>query len=210
MYDDPAATVVADPTTLREVIGPKKPVAVQKQMSRLDGHCRRFIALSPFLCLGTMGPDGRADVSPRGDPPGFVKVLDDGTIVIPDRPGNRRVDSMTNILANPAVGILFLVPGVEETLRLNGRASLITDPGVLGGMAVGDKVPGLGIKVEIDEVFFHCGKALKRARLWDPGRQLDRKQFPSMGRLMHDQTESALPLEAMEQSIEDGYRTELY
>lgn len=210
MPDDPTAARVADPTTLRKLIGPKKPVAVQKQMSRLDAHCRRFIALSPFLCLGTMGPDGRADVSPRGDPPGFVKVLDDWTIAIPDRPGNRRVDSMTNLLAHPVVGILFFVPGVEETLRLSGRASLTSDPVLLGSMAVDGKVPTLGIQVEIDEVFFQCGKALKRARLWDPGRQIDRGQFPSMGRLMHDQTGTELPLEAMERSIEDGYRNELY
>lgn len=210
MPDDPTATRVADPRTLRELIGPKKPVAVKKQMTRLDGHCRRFIALSPFLCIGTIGPDGRADVSPRGDPPGFVKVLDDRTIVIPDRPGNRRVDSMTNLLTNPTVGLIFLVPGVDETLRVNGRASVITDATVLANMAMDGKVPGLGIQVEIDEVFFHCGKALMRAHLWDSGRQIDRERFPSMGRLMHDQTQSELPLEAMERSIQDGYRNELY
>jgi hypothetical protein len=210
MPDDPAATGVTDQATLRELIGPKKPVAVKKQMAGLDGHCRRFIALSPFLCIGTIGPDGRADVSPRGDPPGFVKVLDDRTIVIPDRPGNRRVDSMTNLLTHAAVGIIFFVPGVDETLRVNGRASLLRDPEVLAGMAVDGKEPGLGIRVEIDEVFFHCGKALMRARLWDPGRRIDRRQFPSMGRLLHDQTGTDLSLEAMERSIEDGYRNELY
>jgi PPOX class probable FMN-dependent enzyme len=210
MPDDPTPTGVADPTTLRGLVGPKKPVAVKKQMTRLDGHCRRFIALSPFLCIGTMGPDGGADVSPRGDPPGFVRVVDDRTIVIPDRPGNRRVDSMTSILSNPAVGLLFFVPGVDETLRVNGRARLLTDPEVLARMAVDGRVPTLAIQVEIDEVFFHCGKALMRARLWDPARQIDRKEFPSMGRLMHDQTESGLPPEAMERSIEEGYRNELY
>ncbi|HYB73647.1 MAG TPA: pyridoxamine 5'-phosphate oxidase family protein [Candidatus Sulfotelmatobacter sp.] len=210
MPDDPAATGVTDATTLRELVGPRKPVAVKKQMARLDGHCRRFIGLSPFLCIGTMGPDGRADVSPRGDPPGFVKVLDDRTIVIPDRPGNRRVDSMTNLLTNAAVGIIFFVPGVDETLRVNGRASLLRDPEVLAGMAVEGREPGLGIQVEIDEVFFHCGKALKRARLWDPARHIERTRFPSMGRLLHEQTESDLSPEAMERSIEDGYRNELY
>ena len=210
MGDDLSTTTVADPEILRELIGPRKPVAVAKQMSRLDGHCRRFIALSPFLCLGTMGRDGVGDVSPRGDPPGFVKVLDDRTLVIPDRPGNRRVDSMTNILANPGVALLFLVPGVDETLRVNGRASVTRDPEILADMAVGGKAPSLGIRVEIHEVFFHCGKALMRAHLWDPAWQVDRRQFPSMGRLMHDQAGSALPVEAMERSIEDGYRDELY
>jgi hypothetical protein len=139
-----------------------------------------------------------------------VKVLDDRTILIPDRPGNRRVDSMTNRLANPAVALRFCVPGVDETLRVNGRAGLLRDPEALAHMAVDGKAPMLAIRVEIDEVFFHCGKALLRARLWDPRRWIDRQQFPSMGRLMHEQTKSDLPMEAMERSIEDGYRNELY
>ena len=134
---DQAPTTVTAEATLREIIGPKMPLAIEKEMPRLDHHCRNFIALSPFLCIGTMGPDGKADVSPRGDPPGFVKVLDDRTILIPDRPGNRRVDSMTNITANPSVGIIFLVPGMEETLRLNGRATIVRDPALLADMAVG-------------------------------------------------------------------------
>ena len=210
MRNDGTAATVADIAALREKIGPPKPVAVQKQMPHLDAHCRRFIALSPFLCVGTLGPDGRADVSPRGDPPGFVKVMDDRTIVIPDRPGNRRVDTMSNLLANSPVALLFLVPGVEETLRVNGRGSVLTDPEVLAGMAVDGKAPLLGIRVEIDEVFFHCGKALKRARLWDAEQQVDRKHFPSMGRLLHEQTKSHLPVEDMERSVEDSYRNELY
>ena len=210
MRDDGSVRTVADPATLRDLIGSTKPVAVAKQMPRLDEHCRRFIALSPFLCVGTMGPDGRADVSPRGDPPGFVKVLDDRTLVIPDRPGNRRVDTMTNLLANSPVALLFLVPGVDETLRVNGRATITRDPEILEDMAVGGHVPTLGITVEIDEVFFHCGKALMRAHLWDPGRHIERTQFPSMGRLLRDQTRSDAPVEAMEQYVEDGYRNELY
>jgi len=210
MRDDGSVRTVADPATLRDLIGSTKPVAVAKQMPRLDEHCRRFIALSPFLCVGTMGPDGRADVSPRGDPPGFVKVLDDRTLVIPDRPGNRRVDTMTNLLANSPVALLFLVPGVDETLRANGRAAITRDPEILEDMAVGGHVPTLGITVEIDEVFFHCGKALMRAHLWDPGRHIERTQFPSMGRLLRDQTRSDAPVEAMEQYVEDGYRNELY
>ncbi len=210
MRDESSVTTVADPEVLRDLVGPKKPVAVAKQMPRLDEHCRRFIALSPFLCIGTMGPDGREDVSPRGDPPGFVRVLDDRTLVIPDRPGNRRVDTMTNLLANSPVALLFLVPGVDETLRVNGRATITTDPGILDDMAVDGRAPKLGITVEVDEAFFHCGKALMRAHLWDPGRHIDRKEFPSMGRLMRDQTQSDATVEAMERYVEDGYRHELY
>lgn len=210
MRDEGSPSPVGDAGTLRKLVGLTKPVAVAKQMARLDEHCRRFIALSPFLCIGSMGPDGRADVSPRGDPPGFVKVLDDRTLVIPDRPGNRRVDTMTNLLALPAVALIFLVPGVEETLRVNGRASLTRDPEILGGMAVDGKTPTLGIRIEVDEVFFHCGKALIRARLWDPARHIERAGFPSMGRLMRDQTNSDQTVEAMERYVEDGYARELY
>jgi len=207
---DQAPTTVTAEATLREIIGPKMPLAIEKEMPRLDHHCRNFIALSPFLCIGTMGPDGKADVSPRGDPPGFVKVLDDRTILIPDRPGNRRVDSMTNITANPSVGIIFLVPGMEETLRLNGCATIVRDPALLADMAVDGKAPKLGIKVEIGEVFFHCGKALKRSRLWDPARQIDRKTFPSMGQLIHDQRKTDKTVEALDKFVEDNYRNELY
>jgi len=210
MTEDATGSALADQTSLREIIGPKMPLAIEKEMPRLDAHCRHFITLSPFLCLGTMGADGKADVSPRGDPPGFVKVLDDRTILIPDRPGNRRVDSMSNILSNPSVGLLFLVPGMEETLRLNGRASLTTDPALLSDMAVDGKVPKLAIKVEIGEVFFHCGKALKRSRLWDPATRIDRKTFPSMGQLIHDQRKTGLSVEALEKFVEDNYRSELY
>jgi len=210
MAVDASDSTLIDQVSLREIIGPKAPVAAEKEMPRLDEHCRRFIALSPFFCLGTMGGNGKADVSPRGDPPGFVKVLDDRTILIPDRPGNRRVDSMSNILSNPSVGLLFLVPGMEETLRLNGRASITRDPALLSDMAVDGKAPKLAIKVEIDEVFFHCGKALKRSRLWDQATRIDRKTFPSMGQLIHDQRKTGLTVEALDKFVEDNYRNELY
>ena len=210
MHDTMADKTVTNQAFLREIIGPKMPLAIEKEMPRLDEHCRRFIALSPFLCMGTMGPDGKADVSPRGDPPGFVKVLDDRTLLIPDRPGNRRVDSMTNLLANPAVGLIFFVPGMEETLRVNGRASIVRDPALLADMAVDGKVPKLAIKIAIDEVFFHCGKALKRSRLWDPSTWIERKTFASMGQLIHDQRKTDLSVEALERFVENNYKNELY
>lgn len=210
MSDDRPAATLTDHLTLREVIGAPMPLAANKEMPCLDHHCRQFISLSPFLCLGTMDAQGKADVSPRGDAPGFVKVLNDRTLLIPDRPGNRRVDSMSNILSNPSVGLLFLVPGVEETLRVNGRASIISDPELVAEMAVDGKVPQLAIKIEVDEVFFHCGKALKRSKLWDPGSWIDRKGFPSYGKIMRDQRKTNLTVEELEKYVENDYRTRLY
>jgi PPOX class probable FMN-dependent enzyme len=197
-------------TDLRDLIGPAMPISATKEMPKLDAHCRRFIELSPFLCLGTMSAAGKADVSPRGDPPGFVRVLDDRTVLIPDRPGNRRVDSMMNIVEQPSVGIVFFVPGIEETLRLNGHASLLRDPALLAGMAVQGKAPKLAIRVEIHEVFFHCAKALKRSRLWDPASRIERKEFPSYGQIISDQRKPAMTVPQVEAFIDDNYRKELY
>ena len=209
MSKDTAKTI-ADATTLRDSVGTPHPIAATKDMPRLDPHCKHFISLSPFLCLSTMSVDGKADVSPRGDPPGFVTVLDDRTILIPDRPGNRRVDSMENIVENPSVGIIFFVPGVEETLRLNGHASIVDEEGLLSAMTVRGHTPKLGIKVEIEAVFFHCAKALKRSRLWDPSSQIDRKDFPTLGQIIHDQRMPETPAKEVERRVEEDYEKDLY
>lgn len=158
--------VVTTEAELRALLGHPGELAVQKEHDALDVHCRAFIALSPFMLLGTTDSAGRCDVSPRGDGPGFVRVLDDKTLVIPDRPGNRRFDSLRNILSHGGVGLLFMIPGVEETLRVNGRARLIRDADILESMAVRGKVPALAIAVEVQEAFLHCAKALKRSKLW--------------------------------------------
>jgi len=180
-------------------------------MPGLDEVCRQFLTLSPILFVSTVGADGRADVSPRGDVPGFVKILDDRTIAIPDRPGNRRIDTMSNILANPdgSVGLIFLVPGVDEVMRASGRASISREPALLATMAVHGKQPKLAIVISIDEVFFHCGKALKRAGLWDPARQVERAAFPSYAQVIHKRRPQE-PLERIEKFIADNYRDELY
>ncbi|MEJ0067875.1 MAG: MSMEG_1061 family FMN-dependent PPOX-type flavoprotein [Pseudomonadota bacterium] len=153
---------------LRALYGEPSGLAVVKQIDHIDPHCRHFIGLSPFLCLGSADSEGRQDVSPRGDMPGFVQVLDDHTLAIPDRPGNNRLDSLSNLQINPNVALIFLVPGVDETLRVNGLASLSTDPALLASMAVNGKAPKAAIKVAVREVYFHCGKALKRSKLWGP------------------------------------------
>ncbi|HEV8144307.1 MAG TPA: pyridoxamine 5'-phosphate oxidase family protein, partial [Methylomirabilota bacterium] len=159
---------VTDLAELRALVGEPSELARKKQLDHLDAHCRAFIAHAPFLLLGTADATGRCDVSPKGDAPGFVQVLDDHHLVIPDRPGNKRIDGMRNILENPHVGVIFLVPNKEETLRVNGRAAITRDPELLARMEVGGKRPLLAIGVEVEEVFMHCAKAFKRGSLWQP------------------------------------------
>jgi len=158
-----------------------------KTLPRLDVHARRFIGLSPFALLATCGADGLCDVTPRGDGPGFVGVLDDRTLLLPDRTGNNRLDSLVNILANPGVGLLFLVPGIDETLRVNGRATIRDDLDLRQSHAVAGKLPATVLVIAIEEVYLHCAKALMRSRLWDPNIQVDRAVMPSMGQMMKDQ-----------------------
>jgi len=211
MPDDMAVdTTVADKEMLREIIGEPLPIVANKEMPRLDKYCRQFIEMSPFLCLGTAAADGHIDMSPRGDPAGFVKVVDDRTVVIPDRQGNQRVDSMLNITENPNVGVIFFLPGVEETLRIRGRATITRDPGLLSGMEVNGKAPKLGILVAIDAVFFQCAKALMRSKLWHPETPIKRSEFPSFGQIARDQRRPHLTVEEVEGQIQESYRTRLY
>ncbi len=174
---------------LRSRYGEPSENAVRKSLDRLDRHCRRFIALSPFVVLATSGADGRADCSPRGDPPGFVAVLDDRTILLPDRRGNNRTDSLRNILENPHVGLLFMIPGANETLRLNGRAILTTDPARLEPLAINGRAPQSGLLIEVEEVFLQCTKALVRSRLWADESRVDRESaLASFGQMLADHT----------------------
>src|SRR4051812_45505578 len=157
-----SSVAFSDPVTteaqLREVVGAPVPRAVNKEIARLDAHCRTIIARSPFVLIASCDGEGRMDVSPKGDPPGFVKVVDDSTLAIPDRPGNRRADTFSNVLRNPGVGLLFLIPGMVETLRVNGRASIVRDLALREQMAVGGKVPALALIVTVEQAFIHCGK----------------------------------------------------
>jgi PPOX class probable FMN-dependent enzyme len=176
---------VTSETALREIIGNPGENILRKQLAALDKHCQNFIQLSPFLVIGTTNAAGDADVSPRGDAPGFVLVLDEKTLVIPDRPGNRRIDTLRNILQQPHVGLLFLIPGQGETLRVNGRACITRDSAVLERSTVEGKRPLLAIAVEVDECFLHCSKSIRRAKLWD---QENRKTLPSVGQIVIDHT----------------------
>jgi uncharacterized protein len=184
MLDLAADEVVTSEADLRARFRAPSELAIKKQQGHLDHNCRKFIALSPFLCLATAGKDGRVDNSPRGDAPGFVLVLDERTLLIPDRPGNNRLDSLANIVHNPRVGLLFLIPGVTETLRVNGRAKLVTRPQVLELFSVNGRPPAVVVLVETEEVFLHCSKALIRSRLWQEDAKVDRKALPSLGRMI--------------------------
>lgn len=184
---------------LRTLYKPASGVAERKVLSHLDKHCRQFISLSPFLCISTAAADGTADVSPRGDMPGFVTVSDDQTVVIPDRPGNNRLDTMGNIVENPNVGLIFFIPGFDDILRINGKARIITDADVLADHAVEGKLPKSAIVVSVDEAFLHCPKALLRSKLWSDEAKTPRDAMPTAGQIYKDQialSESAEELEA--------------
>jgi len=183
--------------------------AVQKEIRKLDTHFRNFIALSPFLVMGTDGGDGTADASPRGDAPGFVTVLDDKTLAIPDRPGNNRLDSLINIIRNPAVGLIFLVPGINETLRINGRATISLDPALMEAHAVNGKLPRSVLKVEVTSAYMHCAKALIRSKLWDPEVQVERTVFPTLGQVLADQI-AGMDAEQSDAYLKVAYKENLY
>ena len=174
---------IRDEVDLRSVLGLPTDLVRAKKRDRLDHLTRQFVERSPFVLLATSAPDGTCDVSPRGDPPGFVRVLDERTLLLPERPGNRLADSLRNVLGNAHVGLLFVIPGIGDTLRVNGRASLVSDEELLAASAVEGKAPALGVLIEVDEVFTHCSKAFLRASLWDPSRYVDRSELPSSGEI---------------------------
>jgi PPOX class probable FMN-dependent enzyme len=200
---------ISDAAGLRAHYGTVHALAARKVLTRLDRHCRAFIALSPFAVLATSDGSGHVDASPRGDAPGFVSVIDDTTLLLPDRPGNNRVDSYGNIVAHPGVGLLFFVPGINETLRVNGAARIVTNADLLAPLQAQGKAPKAGLLIEVREVFFHCGKALIRSHLWDPATQVERSVFPSLGTIIAEQTQ-AMPEPEADALVEHGYRTKLY
>ena len=203
---------------LDAMVPPASEGAAGKTMRRIERYARQYIGLSPFCCLATSDGKGHADVTPRGDKPGFVRVIDEKTLLIPERPGNNRMDSLRNIIQNPSLGLLFLIPGFEDTLRVNGRGRVTKDPGLLAESAVDGKLPKFGILVSVDEAFFHCAKAFRRSRLWDSTAQLERTAMPTLARIIMDQmaevAKEALPpqdeVTVWDEAIEEDYRTQLY
>lgn len=206
--------LVTSDQELRALFPATHALAAAKCLAHLDKHCRDFIARSPFLCIGTQTPEGAADVSPRGDPRGFVTVLDDQTLLIPDRPGNNRLDTQANIIAHPAVGLLFMIPGFDETLRINGTAYITRDPDLLAMTEVKGRTSTTAIVVRVDEAFLHCAKAFRRAKLWDLAERQDRKEMPSLMNMMLDQTtgvpKNAEDMKALDDRLEAGYRKSMY
>lgn len=204
-----AAQPIENAEGLRAVYDQPAELTRKKIRDRLDAHCRRFIALSPFLTIASTGPSG-TDCSPRGDAPGFVQVVDDRTLLLPDRRGNNILDTLQNVLAHPDVGLLFFVPGLNETLRVNGKARIVTDPAVLQGMAIkGRIVPSSALQIAVEQVYFHCGRSILRAELWKPERMVGRDAFPTLGTVLADQI-AGVDAAATDQRLEAAYTTQLY
>ncbi len=196
--------------TLRDVYPPPAARAGLKVLDHLDVHCRTFIALSPFYVISSARADGRADASPRGDPPGsLAHVLDDKTLLLPDRPGNRQVDTLMNLVECPHVGLVFFVPGLTETLRVNGHAEISTDPELLKPLAIKGTLPLSVLKVTVEEAFLHCAKALIRARLWEPDARVERSRYPTYGQVLADQITGA-EAAAIDAGEAESARTELF
>jgi uncharacterized protein len=193
---------------LRRLYNEPKERSLRKELDYLDEHCRRFIAHSPFVVLATTNLDGTADATPRGGDPGFVTVADDRTLLIPDRPGNNRLDTLSNLVESPGVGLLFLVPGMDETLRVNGTAEIHDDEELRSRFTEG-RPPATVLTIHVREAYLHCGKALMRSKLWDPERHIERSDLPTLGEMIRDQVGSTDPPESQEDMLE-RYKAELY
>jgi len=195
---------------LREIYRQPKELAAKKVLTSFEEHSRRFIELSPFMVISTTGSDGIGDVSPRGDAPGFVKIMDDNrTIAIPDRRGNNRIDTLTNIVTNPSVGTIFFIPGVAEVMRVNGNARIDDDADLRAEFEVKGKQPATVILVEAREIFLHCAKAIMRSGLWQQDVQVERSVMPTIAQMISDQIGRDCPVQT-HREVEEAYQKELY
>ncbi len=185
---------------------------VDKVLASLDDHARTFIAAAPFVLVGTASPDGTGDVSPKGGPAGFVVVLDDHRLLIPDLAGNNLLDSITNVVTGSGVGLLFLVPGVDETLRVNGHACITTDPAMLDACAVKDRRPKAAIGVTVTQQYMHCPKAFRRSELWNPNAWPDRSALPTLGCIIRDQIPALreITVDQLDESLESSYTATMW
>jgi uncharacterized protein len=193
-------------TQLREILGEPAELVRNKIADRLNPLTRRFVELSPFVVVATAHPDRGLDVSPRGDPAGFVRILDERTLLLPERPGNKLADTLTNLLHDDRIALFFLIPGVNDTFRVNGRARIVDDPELLSGSAVEGKVPRLGILVDVEEAYTQCPKALLRSELWNPARHVDRSELPSSGEILRAIADPELDVAEYEEARADRYR----
>ena len=203
--------VITTEAELRALMGDASEGSIKKETTYLTDACVQFIAKSPFMLLATSGANGRCDVAPKGDPAGFVRVLDEKHLLIPDRMGNKRFDGLRNIFENPQIGLIFLVPGRHETLRVNGRAWITNDPATLDTMMVKGTRPWFAIGVEVEECFLHCGKAFLRSDLWEPGTWPDLATVPTGGQLLKDTRRGAgATVEEIDEGLVESYRTRMY
>ena len=199
-------TEIRDANQLREMLGEPTELVRRKVTDRLNPLTRQFVERSPFVVVATGSPDGGLDVSPRGDPAGFVRILDERTLLLPDRPGNKLADTLTNLLADDRIALLFLIPGVNDTFRVNGRARIVDDAELLADSTVEGKAPQLGLLVEVEEAYTQCPKALLRSELWNPDRHIDRSELPSSGEIMRAVADPKLDVEEYEEARSERYR----
>jgi PPOX class probable FMN-dependent enzyme len=201
--------IITDEASLRALYGMPSEAAVLKQVDHLHPHYQAMIRAAPFAVLATSGPNG-VDTTPRGDAPGFIEIVDDRTLLLPDRRGNNRIDALRNILANPNVSLLFLIPGVGETLRVNGRATICTDPALLARFVINGKEPASVLVIRVTTVFFQCAKAVIRSRLWDPAAQVPKGAVPSSGTILKDMTSGKIGGEQYDRDLPGRLAATLY
>lgn len=200
--------IITSEEELSELLGHPSELVKRKVISALDEHCQEFIAKSPFLVISSSDEFGHCDVSPRGDEPGFIYIENEHRLVIPERPGNKRMDTLRNILKNPRVGLIFFIPGLGETLRVNGKASITKNEKILANMAARGKMPVVGISVEVEECFIHCAKAFKRSNLWEPQKWLEKDELPSASKILFAHTKFS-SVEEIEARLLESYTKRL-
>ncbi len=194
---------------LQSLYGERMPASVIKEIDHINAHYRALIEAAPFVAIATCGPEG-LDCSPKGDPAGFIRILDDKTLAIPDRPGNNRIDGFRNIVRDPRIALLFLIPGVGETLRVNGRASISVDPDLMTSFAINGKLPRCVLIVHVESAYFHCSKAIVRSKLWDEATKIDRKSLPSTGSIVAELSKGKLGGEAYDREMPERIKAQLY
>ena len=194
---------------LQALYGERMGASVVKEIDHINGAYRKLIEAAPFVTVATSGPEG-LDCSPKGDAPGFVCILDEKTIAIPDRPGNNRIDGFRNVIRDPRIALLFLIPGIGETLRVNGRASISIDPELMQGFAINGKLPRCVLIVHIESIYFHCSKAIVRSKLWDETTKIDRKSLPSTGTIIAELSQGKLGGETYDREAPERIKAQLY
>ena len=202
--------IITTEADLRAILGTPSEVVKNKTITILDKHCRKFIEHSPFLTIASTNSKGETDVSPKGDPAGFVKVLDEKTLVIPERLGNKRADTLVNILENPGIGLLFFIPGIKETLRVNGKAQIVTDLAIREQLKFKNKLPQLAVIVHVEEAFMHCSKCVVRSKLWTDIDPDIRQKVPNLAEIIVDHAKLDAPVEQVKIYLEDSVKNNLY